>query len=265
MTQTHVAMLDAQRARLCAREPFVTVTLVGVRGSAPQELSAKLLLDHQGLAFGTIGGGKLEAHALRRASALLVQRTDSCTLEVVNLQRDIGMTCGGEVTLLYECVWPAQFAVAIFGAGHVSQAVVRLLLTLECVVDVFDTRREWIDRMPAHPSLRAHCPEDLVPHAKSTPESTLCVVMTQGHATDLPVLFALLSRPRGVFVGVMGSELKANKMRRELLELGVDTAQVRALRCPIGLKLGHNRPAEIAVSVVAELLLARDGALTSGR
>lgn len=236
----------------------VSVTLAAVRGSAPQEIGAKLVATHAGLSRGTIGGGRLEAHALARSQALLEGEGDPCVVEVINLQRDIGMTCGGEVTLVYERFVPARWEIVVFGAGHVAQSLVRLLTTFECSVRVYDTRSEWIERLPRRPNLKA-CVESSLPAVVETlPAGAFVVVMTQGHATDLPVLRALLAWGGARYVGVMGSAVKAAKLRRELVESGAAEASVAAVRCPIGLKLGKSKPAEIAVSVAAELLQARD-------
>lgn len=258
MSESLRAVLDAQRACLDGQRAFATVTLVSARGSAPQEVGAKLVCALDALCAGTIGGGRLEAHALRRARALLEQRGASCVLETINLQRDIGMTCGGEVTLLYELVGTDPFDVVVYGAGHVAQSVVRLLATLDARVRVIDPRAEWIERVIAAPNVRAERVDDPSATVATLPDEAYVIVMTQGHATDLPVLEAVFAWGRQAYVGVMGSAVKAGKIRRELEERGVDQARVAELRCPIGLPFGANTPAEIAVSVVAEVLSARD-------
>ena len=76
--------------------PFVTVTLLEIRGSAPQITGAKALITANGLECGTVGGGKIEAAAIRYAQeALQANRGTTCQLVTWNLQTDIKMTCGG--------------------------------------------------------------------------------------------------------------------------------------------------------------------------
>lgn len=252
-------MIDAQRACLDGAVAMVTVTLAGVRGSAPQELGAKLVATSAGLRAGTIGGGRLEAHALRRSQEMLAdEATPSCVLETVNLQRDLGMTCGGEVTLLYEVVGQRPWEIVVFGAGHVAQALLRLLATLECRVRVFDPRPEWIEQVIRSPNVHAAVEPDMPARVATLSERCFVVVMTQGHATDLPVLRAAYERGTFAYLGVMGSELKARRVRRELEESGVSSERVAELRSPIGMPFGANTPAEIAVSVAAELIATRD-------
>lgn len=253
------AVLDAWKACASCGEPCVTVTLVQARGSAPQEPGAKLLATASGLKAGTIGGGRLEAHALRRAQALLADRASAaCELETVNLQRDLGMTCGGEVSLLYETHGQRPWNVAVFGAGHVAQSVARLLATLECQLQVFDPRVEWVQKVCSAPNVRAAAVEEMAAQVAALRDETFVVVMTQGHATDVPVLRAALERGTFGYVGVMGSAVKSKRIRAELEASGVEPARVATLRCPIGLPIGNNTPNEIAVSVVAELLTVRD-------
>src|SRR3954466_14701178 len=84
------------------REPFAVVTLLSVRGGAPSEPGAKAIVTRAGLAGGTVGGGKVEARAITHAIGLLEKRANAPEVVVWNLQRDIGMTCGGEVTILFE-------------------------------------------------------------------------------------------------------------------------------------------------------------------
>ena len=84
------------------------------------------------------------------------------------------------------------------------------------------------------------------------------LVMTQGHGHDVPILTRLLGRARPPFVGVIGSDVKGQALRRELAEAGVSRELCERIRCPVGLPLGSNDPAEIAVSVAAQLLQERD-------
>lgn len=86
-----------------AGEAFVCITLVAARGSVPQEVGAKMLVTPTSSTGGTIGGGRVEETAIQRARTLLREpRALRCELVDWNLQKDIGMTCGGMVTFLFE-------------------------------------------------------------------------------------------------------------------------------------------------------------------
>lgn len=246
---------------LNARNAFVIVTLVAARGSVPQIIGAKALVTRSGLVAGTVGGGKVEARAIGHAQQLLesAERT-ACSMATWNLQRELGMTCGGEVTLTFEVVDQQVWQVAVFGAGHVSQALVPMLVQLDCRVTCLDSRAAWLERLPPHPHLDiVHC-ERLEEHVKSLDPHSFFVVVTQGHATDVPILAEILTTTALEYVGVIGSRQKAGALRRELLKRDVPEDKLASLRCPIGLPLGNNTPPEIAISIAAQLIQVRDEA-----
>ena len=238
-----------------SQEPYAVFTFVSARGHAPQESGAKALINAKGLLAGTIGGGKLEAKAIAHAQSRLGQ--NSCELLTWNLQKDVGMSCGGEVTLLLECFHAKAWNIAIFGAGHVAQALVRALLPLSCSIQVFDTRADWVERLPTAEKLQAHCVESLPAQVQHLAPDTFIVTMTQGHATDFPVLLEALTKDFP-YTGVLGSAIKAQKIRRELQESGILLDKIEKLHCPMGLELGTNAPEEIAISICAQLLQERD-------
>src|SRR5689334_3891168 len=103
--------------------PFVSVTLVETIGSTPSETGSKMLVTAAGLDTGTVGGGRVEAKAIEHAQAMLrAPREASPRAELVewNLQRDVGMTCGGVVKLFFEAYNHSQWQIVLFGAGHVA-------------------------------------------------------------------------------------------------------------------------------------------------
>lgn len=238
----------------------VVVTIAAVRGSVPGQVGAKAVVSRDGLIAGNLGGGKVEARAIQQAIDLL-QTQESCRFHTWNLQRDIGMTCGGEMTFLFEKVAPLpSWHIAVFGAGHVSQALVPLLATLACRVDVFDPRAEWLARFAPMDRVTCHqiaAFEDGVDYL--TPASFLLSI-TQGHACDRPVLRdALRKFPELPFVGVIGSISKRAVILRELADDGISSSSLQRVHCPIGLAIGGNDPAEISISIAAQLIAVRDG------
>ena len=239
---------------------FVTVTMITTRGHAPQDEGAKIIITDAGYHWGTIGGGKIEAKTILHAQELL-KKTTTLGSEFVtwNLQKDVGMTCGGEVSLFFEVSGKSKWNVAVLGAGHVAQAVVRALLPLQCQVRCLDPREEWIAKLPKSPKLKAEVALNLSESVKGLSPDTFFVVMTQGHTTDVPVLYEIFKTfPDTPYIGCMGSDIKAKKMKKELLEKGIEASQIERFKSPIGFAIGQNDPAEIAVSVVAQLLEVRD-------
>jgi xanthine dehydrogenase accessory factor len=245
---------------------FVLVTLVDAIGSTPQDAAAKMLVTDQGIACGTVGGGKVEAAALRLASEILAKGESKPRFVNWTLKGDVGMTCGGSVKFYFE-PHPASgpWNIAVFGAGHVAQALVPVLVPLPCRITCVDTRPEWLGRLQSADNLHvvhSEAPADLVP---ALAEDAFLVVMTMGHATDRPILRRALMERNFPFIGVIGSDSKAEILRRELLADGVPPDLASRFRCPIGLDFGTNHPHEIALSIAAQLLTERDRVFSGSR
>jgi xanthine dehydrogenase accessory factor len=254
-TPTFYAQLVALES---SATPFVLVTLVEALGSVPQDTGAKMLVTAAGLAAGTIGGGRVEAQALAGALEMITKKTPSPRFVSWTLKGDVGMTCGGAVKLYFEphpaIVWP----IAIFGAGHIAQALVPVLLPLPCSLTVYDTRREWLEKLPLAPNLRTSHLADLANAIDALPADAFVLCMTQGHRTDRPVLHRALSTRAFPFIGVIGSAAKSAVLRQELVAEGVAPALAEKFHCPVGLDFGTNHPHEIALSIAAQLITERD-------
>lgn len=240
----------------------VVITIVAVRGSVPGQLGAKAVVTADGMATGNLGGGKVEAKAIAHALTLLTGG-ELCMTLTWNLQQDVGMTCGGEMTFLFERVAAQNsWQISIFGAGHVAQALVPVLATLACRIDVFDTRAEWLEKLPVKSNVRVHRLKDFADGVAFLTESSFVISVTQGHSSDRPVLRdTLRSFPKLPFLGVIGSAAKRAVLKRELLDDGLPGDLIAKIICPVGLPIGGNDPAEIAISVAAQLLEHRQQAM----
>ena len=237
--------------------PAAVVTVVRVEGSSPREAGAKLLVTAEAL-HGSVGGGHLELTAVEVARDLLAGAEAGGEagplLREFPLGPSLGQCCGGAVTLLFEVVAPPRWTVALFGAGHVGKALVRLLQDLPC-------RVEWIDERvgefpaalpPAVRAVVAEAPEDEVARL---PAGADVLVMTHSHDLDQRIVEAALRRTDLRLVGLIGSRTKRARFLARLEHRGF-AAEARArLTCPVGLAgVGGKRPAEIAISVAAQLL-----------
>ena len=168
------------------------------------------------------------------------------------------MTCGGEVKFLFEVVRNDEWPIAVFGAGHISQQLVPLLLTLNCRVTWIDPRADWLAKLPDHRKLRKVCTDDMPAEVVGQPADTFFVLMTRGHASDLPILAKVLQTRKAPYLGVIGSAQKASVMRRDLEAMGPKQELIDSFYCPMGKPIGNNTPGEIAISVVSQLIEVRD-------
>ena len=247
------------------RAPGVLVTVASVRGHAPRDAGAKMVVGADAT-WGTVGGGNLEAVAVERARALLREPGTAPELRTVALSDrapyEHGVQCcGGEVTLLLEPL-PVVPSVAVFGVGHVGLELARVLARSDLDLHLVDSRPEQLtdERLAVLADARARVHVHAVPVLPELvlaelPPGTDVLVMTHDHAEDAALCDAALRTPGLGSVGLIGSAGKWSRFRRTLLDDGHDPAAVDAITTPIGLPGLTGEPAVIAVGVAAALHL----------
>jgi xanthine dehydrogenase accessory factor len=243
-------------------EAAALVTIVSTRGSTPQRVGAKILVYADGRTVGTIGGGCYESDACGKARDSL--RTRQARLVTYDLSDEVaednGLICGGQMQVFIEPLDPSP-AMYLVGAGHVSQHISRAATMVGFRVHVLDDREKFasLERFPDAASLTVDTIADWLRHA-DLPAAAYVVVVTRGHTHDLEALRALAGRPLR-YVGMIGSRSKVTKIAAALAESGVSPEWLRAVHAPIGLRIGAVTPEEIAISIVAEMIAVRRGAI----
>ncbi|MCF6299790.1 MAG: xanthine dehydrogenase accessory protein XdhC [Proteobacteria bacterium] len=241
---------------------FVSIVIVDMKGSAPQVTGAKMLVtaDCQTSPLeGTIGGGKLELFAIEHAKELLSPENQLLTETLsINLQKDIGMTCGGVVQLFFEVYKHNNWNIVVFGAGHVAQALIPVLLTLSCQLYCIESRQYWLDRLPKSPALKKTQHDELSQAIKTLPKNSYIISVTQGHSEDVKIAEKIFQDRSPPFFGIIGSDSKAYSVKKQLKSLGISQNQIDQIHCPIGLPIATNIPCEIAISITAQLLQFRN-------
>lgn len=238
--------------------PFVAVTVVDTMGSTPQDRGAKMLVTNEGRAFGTVGGGKIEVRCIEQAKQMLADDTSPKTRFFQwSLEKDIGMTCGGTVRVYFEAFNVTRWNIVVFGAGHVAHAVIEVLSRLDCRITCIDPREEWLSRIPSSPRVTKVLATDMPSQVASIPGGSFVLLMTMGHTTDKPILLEILRTRTFPYLGVIGSNAKAKRLRQDILDAGLPAEATKAFLCPVGLDIGSNHPHEIAVSVAAQMLQMR--------
>lgn len=254
-----MTFFDALNDLVAAHVPFVAVTVVDTLGSTPQDRGAKMLVTGEGRVFGTVGGGKVEVRAIAEAQGLLTDDSQPKTKFVQwSLEKDIGMTCGGIVRVYFEAFNVTRWNIVVFGAGHVANALVDLLVRLDCRLTCIDPRPEWLGRLPESPKLTKVLAPDMPAEVAGIPEGSFVLLMTMGHTTDRPILLEILRTRTFPYLGVIGSHAKAKRLQQDIRDAGLPEELTKAFLCPVGLEIGSNHPQEIAVSVVAQMLGVRD-------
>jgi xanthine dehydrogenase accessory factor len=240
-------------------EPGALCTVVSSQGSTPRHETSKMLVYPDGRIEGTIGGGELENRVI--AAALEAIADGSSRLlqySMTDPQRGDPGVCGGQLEVFVEPIQPRPVMVLI-GAGHVGRAVVHLASWLGFYVVVNDDRTEFCnpESTPGADEYHPVPMGELPKHFKITPWSYL-VLTTRGVTIDVPGLPALLETPAS-YIGVIGSKKRWITTLNQLRKLGVPEEQLGRVRSPIGLELNAETPEEIAVSIMAEIIMLRRG------
>jgi len=250
------------------RQPGVLVTVVSVRGHAPREAGAKMVVG-EARCWGTIGGGNLEESAVRRARELLATseaaagpETETVSLTERAPARYGVQCCGGEVTLLYEPLPPVP-AVAIFGMGHVGLELARILARHDLELHLVDSRAAQIDPdrlavVTADALARVHRHHAVVPELVlgELPAGSHVLIMTHDHAEDAALCDAALRCGHLGSIGLIGSSAKWRRFEKKLAEEGHSPDALARITTPIGLpEITGKDPATIAIGVAADLVV----------
>lgn len=246
------------------REPGVLVTLVSVRGHAPRDAGAKMVVAVHGT-WGSIGGGNLEETAVERARSMLEQGRGTPENLTLLLNDRVAVEhgrqcCGGEVGILLEplAVVPS---VAIFGVGHVGYELARILSRHDLELHLVDSRAEQVSAARLHVLddgvARVHVHHAPLPELVlgEVPQGTHVLVMTHDHATDAALCDSALRHPHLGSIGLIGSSAKWGKFVQRLAAQGHSPADLARIHTPIGVPdIAGKEPAVIAVSVAADLV-----------
>jgi xanthine dehydrogenase accessory factor len=218
-----------------------------------------MLVYPDGHILGTVGGGELENRV--HAEALQAMQAGAprfLEYSMTDIQKGDPGICGGQVEVYVEPILPKPVLVVV-GSGHVGKAVVHLARWLGFYVVVSDDRPEFCNPQAtpeAHQYLAVPMAE-LPAHLEITPWTYL-VLTTRGVSVDVPGLPALLAS-QAAYIGVIGSQRRWTLTRKELQAAGIAAEVLDRVHSPIGLELNAETPEEIAVSILAEIIMLRAG------
>ena len=214
-----------------------------------------MLVRVDGSIVGTLGGGCLEEE-VRQFCLAAMDEGRPTTVTVGLTESQGGMVCGGRVLVYVEPVLPAPRLV-VLGAGHVGRALTEAAARAGFRVTVVDDRAEH-----AAPERFPDASRIIVGPFVSTLEDagidddTYLLVATRGHLQDFEAVAAALRTPAR-YVGLVGSRRKRKLLFEELERRGFDAAARSRVVTPAGLPIGSVTPAEIAVSIVAQMIEVR--------
>ena len=236
------------------QQPVAFVTVTKCYGSTPCVLGSRMIITEKKDIFGTIGGGKLEFLAIELAIQAL---HDNKIIESgYTLGPEFEQCCGGKVEFIIEPMnqSPELF---LFGAGHIGQEIVKLLVGTPFKVNLIDSRENWFEGKELDPSINP-CEVSEIDFktfrdAVRWGRSCYVLVLTHNHAIDFDIISMAL-KEETKFLGLIGSKTKKVRFNNMLInEMNIEEGMSNVV-CPIGLPIGGDTPKEIAISVVAQLL-----------
>jgi xanthine dehydrogenase accessory factor len=248
LTREALRLLESHQA-------FVRATVVKTVGSVPGKLGASMIVRSDGSCLGTVGGAALEERVKELAAETF--RNHRGDLHHFDLRAwstgGLPSLCGGSVEIAVEYV-AARPNLLLWGGGHVALALAQILPTLEYDFSVADDRTDWVgvDRFPTADRRETVAPDRLW-EVFDPPSFTHLYLLGYDAMKDLEVLAGALDRFPNT-IGLIASASKREHMFAELRARGVSRESLARVRSPVGLALGAESPAEIAVSIVGEIV-----------
>ena len=249
------AALTAQREGRAA----ALVTIIATQGSVPRQPGSKMLVWENGQIVGTIGGGEMEAFCIQEAQAALLDgQTRLLRYNLNDLASGDPGVCGGTVQLFVEPLTPPP-TVIVIGCGHVGKAVADLAKWADFRVIVADDRPGFAtpEQIPGMDAYIEAPLSELIAQLNITTR-TCVAALTRGLPVDRELIPALL-KTNAPYIGLIGSRRRWALTMQTLIEDGLSQADVQRVHAPIGLDIGAETPKEIALSILAEIIMALHG------
>jgi xanthine dehydrogenase accessory factor len=240
--------------------PCAMVTVIKAEGSVPRGVGSKMVVDQSGAIAGSIGGGPVEHVSREQALKCIAQ--DQCVCLDFSLAGDkwvvtedttVEGLCGGTLTVFIEPIIPKP-EIVIFGGGHIGEKLSKFCDVLNLSYRVFDNREEFssAERFPS--AVERICkPYETLTESIRLTHTSYCVILTHGHKHDRVCLEQIVQNRDVPYIGMIGSK---NKVRVIVDAVRANGGPVdERVYTPVGLKIGHHLPEEIALAIIAEIML----------
>ena len=250
--------LFAEAARLTeSNTPFALATIVSTKGSAPRH-SAQMLVRRDGSAVGTVGGGLVERYVIDQAVEAIQTRKPR-TVEghlTRKGEKALDMDCAGAMTVHID-VHGLKPKLILAGGGHVNRAVAKLAGDMGFDITVVDSYEPSLDPLAFPNDARLVHGETMAAGLATLEFDSSCYVLVATNHEDTDGLGAVIDSD-SAYIALLGSRTKCKTLKQRMLERGFSQAQVDNVRAPVGLDVGAETPTEIAVSIMAEILMERN-------
>ncbi len=231
-------------------------TITKAEGSAPRGVGTMMAVLDDGSIHGTIGGGALEKHIIK-LSLEAIKSGMSKSFDLPLNTEGVEMICGGRVEVFID-VYKKKPKLLIIGGGHIGYAIYEQALLLDFHIAIFEDREEFlnIERFP-HADELILGPVDKTLSDYKIDENTFIIIVTRGHSYDQISLEQVVNSDAR-YIGAMGSEKKIITIMKNLKEKGFNDENLKRIYAPIGLDIASEKPSEIAMSILSEVILVKN-------
>lgn len=242
--------------RLAEGKKVVVATVIDAEGSAPQGGGAQMaIVEKEEETCGTIGGGCIERYVVKASRRVF--EDGKTRIEEFNLGDNswsgIGMSCGGKMKMMMQLIEPKERLI-VFGSGWVARAVCQIAKMLEYDVIVLDPFADT----ELFPGCEVYT-QGILHKIKEIPITKFdSILMLTDHRYDYEALSAVYES-EARYIGMIGSRNRVNSTYKLLAEKGAPAEKIFKVYAPVGVDIGAISPAEIAVSIMAEVIQARRG------
>jgi xanthine dehydrogenase accessory factor len=228
------------------RGAVAVATLIRPADGSEATLGSKLFVRENGTTVGTLGDPDADREASKKAQELMIHG-----------RNEFVVADDGAEYFVEAYTTPPRLIIC--GGGHISKALAPMAKTLGFHLFITDDREEFAnaERFPDADKIVALNPEEALLQLPINP-NTFIVVVTRGHRYDNVALEAAAKTPAR-YVGLMGSKRKTILIYEDLIRSGLPMDRIKEIRSPIGLDIGARTPEEIAMSIMAEILMFRLG------
>jgi xanthine dehydrogenase accessory factor len=244
----------------CTRtgKPVCLCIVIETKGAVPRHAGSKMLVYPNALTVGSVGGGQVENEAVDAAlRALETGRPEILHYTLDGKAENSVGICGGDVTVYIEPI-SVRPVLLVLGAGHVGRSVAKFGQLLDFRVVVSDDRAELCtsEQIPGDVEFLP-VPMADIPNHVAINEQTYIVGVTRGSDVDVEGLPTILEHTPAYF-GLIGSLKRWGSTKRALLDKGVPRERIDLIKSPIGIDIEAETPDEIAISILAEVIAARN-------